>query len=79
MSETIENLLNEERNFPPPKEFAAQATAREGIHEQAAADRLAFWESEARRLHWRKEWKQVHKPQGMQRDAPGINPNRWEN
>lgn len=24
-----------------------------------------------------KEWKQVHKPQGMQRDAPGINPDRW--
>ena len=24
-----------------------------------------------------KEWKQAHKPQGMQRDAPGINPDRW--
>ncbi len=22
-------------------------------------------------------WQQAHKPQGMQRDAPGINPSRW--
>ena len=23
------------------------------------------------------EWQQSHKPEGMQRDAPGINPDRW--
>jgi len=25
-----------------------------------------------------KEWQQSHKPKGMKKDAPGINPNRWE-
>lgn len=24
------------------------------------------------------EWQQSHKPEGMQRDAPGVNPDRWD-
>jgi acetyl-CoA synthetase len=59
MSETLENLLNETRQFPPPAEFAAAANLTEGAYAEARADRLAFWEQQARRLSWAKEWDQV--------------------
>ena len=59
MSETIENLLREDRRFPPSPEFLAQANARPGIHEQAEEDYLAYWEAEAEKLQWRERWTQV--------------------
>ncbi|GAA2385951.1 acetate--CoA ligase [Dactylosporangium salmoneum] len=59
MSETLENLLNETRQFPPPAEFAAAANVTEGAYAEARADRLAFWEQQAHRLSWAKEWDQV--------------------
>ena len=34
MTQAIENLLREERSFPPPAEFAAAANAQPGIHEK---------------------------------------------
>jgi acetyl-CoA synthetase len=52
-------LLTESRRFPPPEQFTAQANAQPGIYEEAAADRLAFWESEARRLTWERPWDKV--------------------
>jgi acetyl-CoA synthetase len=52
-------LLTESRRFPPPAEFTAQANAQPGVYEQAAADPLAFWESEARRLTWERPWDRV--------------------
>jgi len=53
MSETLENLLSEEREFPPAPEFTAQANAQPGIHEKAAADYLAFWLEQAlSRITW---------------------------
>ncbi len=57
MDETsIENLLKEERTFPPASEFTAQANAQPGIHERAAADPLGYWSSEAKsRVSWFKE------------------------
>jgi len=56
MSETLENLLREERTFPPPPAFTAQANAGSGIHEEAAADYLAFWNRNAlERISWFKE------------------------
>ena len=55
MSNTIDNLLHEERRFPPSDEFAAQAVAGADLYEQAAADRLGFWADQARGLlHWHK-------------------------
>ena len=42
--ETLENLLREERRFPPSPEFAAQAVAKAELYDEAAADRLAFWD-----------------------------------
>ena len=58
-NETLSNLLHEERRFPPSQEFAAAAVAGPELYEQAAADRLAFWETQARELTWASEWNQV--------------------
>ncbi|MXX64510.1 MAG: acetate--CoA ligase [Acidimicrobiia bacterium] len=53
---TIENLLQEDRTFPPSSDFTRQANAQPGLHEQAAADPLAYWEEQARnRVSWFKE------------------------
>ncbi len=59
MSETLENLLQETRQFPPSPELAASANVKEDAYAEADADRLAFWEKQARRLTWFKEWDQV--------------------
>ncbi len=56
MSQAIENLLREDRIFHPSDEFVAQANARPGIHEEAAADTQAFWKQQALdRITWFKE------------------------
>ena len=53
MSQAIENLLSEERSFPPSSEFTAQANAQPGIHEEASADPVAYWlEQATSRLTW---------------------------
>ncbi len=59
MSETLENLLSETRQFPPPAELTAQANVKEDVYEAAERDRLEFWATQARRLSWAKEWDQV--------------------
>jgi acetyl-CoA synthetase len=58
-SEALENLLHEERTFAPSPEFAAQANAAATLYDEAAADRLAFWETQARSLHWDEPWTEV--------------------
>jgi acetyl-CoA synthetase len=56
----LENLLAEERRFPPPAEFAAQANAHSEIYAWAAADRLGFWAEQARALvSWQTPFTQV--------------------
>ena len=59
MSETLENLSSETRQFPPPEAVAAAANVKAEAYEQAATDRLGFWEQQARRLSWAKEWDQT--------------------
>jgi acetyl-CoA synthetase len=67
MSETktaIESVLHEERVFPPPAEFAAQAHIKsfaeyEQIYRTAAENPEAFWASVAENLHWFKKWDAV--------------------
>ncbi|RTZ90210.1 MAG: acetate--CoA ligase [Planctomycetota bacterium] len=59
MSETIENLFQEERSFPPPEALASRANARPRIHQEAAADPQAFWVEEAKKLQWKQPWDQV--------------------
>ena len=49
----IENLLAENRTFPPDPAFAAQANATAALYAEAEADYVAFWERQAReRLSW---------------------------
>ncbi|MCX7522924.1 acetate--CoA ligase [Microbacterium sp. STN6] len=57
---TIQNLLTETRRYPAPAEFAAQANAGAELYERAAADPVAFWEEQARRLDWETPWHTAH-------------------
>jgi len=57
--DSIENLGHESRQFPPSTEFAAQANAKADIYATADADRLAFWETQARELTWDQPWDTV--------------------
>ena len=57
--EAIENLLSEDRHFPPSAEFAAQANAKADLYAQADSDRLAFWDMQARQLTWDAKWDSV--------------------
>lgn len=58
-SESLSNLLNETRTFPPTPEFAKQANAKIEMYDEAERDRLAFWEKQASFLDWHKKWDQV--------------------
>jgi acetyl-CoA synthetase len=59
-SEALENLLHEERHFEPSAEFAAQANGTAALYDAAAADRLAFWDTQARELiSWDAPWSEV--------------------
>lgn len=55
----IDHLLNEDRRFAPPPEFAANAIATEELYAEASADREAFWATQARALHWHKPFTEV--------------------
>ena len=56
MSETLENLLQEDRSFPPSAGFSANANAQPGIYAEAEADFEAFWTEQAKsRITWFKE------------------------
>ncbi len=53
MSQALENLLREDRTFPPAEEFTAQANAKPGVHEEAEQDYQAFWQKQALdRITW---------------------------
>ena len=56
MTETLENLLQEDRTFPPSAAFTAVANAKPGVHDAAEADFRAFWlEQATERITWFKE------------------------
>jgi acetyl-CoA synthetase len=56
----IDVLLHESRRFPPSAEFAANAhVADRTPYDDAARDRLAFWETQARELDWFETWDTV--------------------
>ncbi|AGL13957.1 acetate--CoA ligase [Actinoplanes sp. N902-109] len=59
MSETLENLYSETRQFPPPADLAANANVKAEAYDAASADREGFWEQQAKRLSWAKPWQQV--------------------
>ena len=50
MTQAIETIFLEERRYPPPPEFAAQANAQPDVYERGFEE---FWESEGReRVSW---------------------------
>jgi acetyl-CoA synthetase len=58
--DTIAALFAENRTFPPPAEFAAQARCNDpSIYERAAEDPESYWAAEAAKLDWFKPWDQV--------------------
>ncbi|MGN6782389.1 MAG: acetate--CoA ligase [Marmoricola sp.] len=58
-SEALSNLLHENRRFEPPADLAANANVKASAYEEAAADRLGFWEKAAERLDWDTKWSEV--------------------
>ncbi|GAA2132027.1 acetate--CoA ligase [Nocardioides bigeumensis] len=58
-SETLSNLMSENRRFEPPAELAADANVKAEAYDRAAADRLAFWAEAAERLDWGQKWDEV--------------------
>ncbi|WP_424528425.1 acetate--CoA ligase [Sphaerisporangium viridialbum] len=54
--ETLSNLLHETRRFAPPAELAAAANVTADAYDEAATDRLSFWERAADRLSWGRRW-----------------------
>lgn len=60
-STTIESTQVENRVFPPPAEFSANAHIKsfeeyEKIYAEAAENPVAFWEKQAEALHWFEKW-----------------------
>ncbi|MFG1823424.1 acetate--CoA ligase [Microbispora bryophytorum] len=54
--ETLSNLLSETRRFEPPADLASAANVTAEAYEEAAQDRLAFWDRVAERLTWAERW-----------------------
>ncbi len=66
VTSNIESVLQEERHFPPPAEFAQRAHIKsmaelETLRAEAAADPESFWARMAEELHWFKRWDTVLK------------------
>ncbi|MFD0854696.1 AMP-binding protein, partial [Actinomadura adrarensis] len=57
--ETLSNLLQETRRFPPPAELAESANVKAEAYEEASTDRLGYWARQAERLTWSKRWDEV--------------------
>jgi acetyl-CoA synthetase len=55
--ETLENLSQENRKFPPSAEFTAQANGKAELYDAANADHEGFWAEQARSyLTWTKDF-----------------------
>ncbi|MEW5850055.1 MAG: acetate--CoA ligase [Myxococcota bacterium] len=56
----ITSVSTEKRRFPPEPEFARQAHLQErayaALRESALSNPVAYWENQARNLHWFKPW-----------------------
>jgi acetyl-CoA synthetase len=56
----LETFSQEDRRFPPPAEFVAQANVDDpSIYERAAKDLEGFWAEQAKTLTWRKPFTKV--------------------
>jgi acetyl-CoA synthetase len=71
---SIESVLHEDRHFPPPAGFAAQAHVGSmeqyaALHKRSIEDPEGFWAEEAERHHWFKPWDKVLDTSGGAPDA----------
>ena len=60
---TIENLLREERTFPPPAGFVADALLDDAdIYQRASSEEgfRDFWTAEGNRLEWMEPWTELY-------------------
>jgi acetyl-CoA synthetase len=57
--DALDNLLHEDRRFPPPADLAAQANVTDETYAEAEADFEGFWAKQAKRLSWQTEPMQV--------------------
>ncbi len=57
--ETLDNLMQENRTFPPSPAFVTEANATAAIYDEAEADRLGFWAKQARGLDWDTDFTEV--------------------
>jgi acetyl-CoA synthetase len=56
----LDDLLREDRRFPPPEDFRGQAlVSDEAIYDEAKADPEAYWARWARELDWFEPWETV--------------------
>src|SRR3989442_4884915 len=69
----LETFAREDRTFPPPKDFAAKANAKDRwIYDRADKDLEGFWAEQANTLQWRKPFTKVlewHVPYGKEVDG----------
>jgi acetyl-CoA synthetase len=60
VSDRIATLLDEQRIFPPPKEFKRNALVKaKATYKEAHDARLRFWAKQAKQLDWIAPWKKV--------------------
>ncbi len=52
----LDALHHESRRFDPPADLARNANAQPSIYDDAARDRLAFWDAAAKALTWDTPW-----------------------
>jgi acetyl-CoA synthetase len=60
---TIENLLREDRTFPPPPDFVERSILNDpAIYERTATEDgfRAFWTEEGNRLDWMEPWSELY-------------------
>ena len=56
----IDNLLKEDRQFPPSQAWKTNAVISDpAVYDRAAANPEAFWEGFARELEWIRPWDEV--------------------
>ncbi len=61
---TITSMMEENRKFPPPKEFSAKAHIKsleeyKKIYQRSISDPDGFWGEQAQNLEWFKKWDKV--------------------
>jgi len=57
---TLDDLLREDRRFPPPEGFRAHAhVSDDAVREEAARDPETWWARWAEELHWFRKWDRV--------------------